>query len=196
MNFFSKKRPLISVIVVFYNMQREAARTLFSLSPSYQKPAADNYEVIVVENGSSERLEGKEVRRLGANFRYFYFEAKTPSPAEAINFGVSKARGEMVGICIDGARILTPGILDYVIRANQAYRNPFVATLGWHLGPDVQSKSTLDGYDKATEDELLKSINWRKNPYKMFEVSTLGGSYKRGWFASVSYTHLRAHETS
>ena len=79
-------------------MQREAARTLFSLSPSYQKPAADNYEVIVVENGSSERLEGKEVRRLGANFRYFYFEAKTPSPAEAINFGVSMARGEMVGI--------------------------------------------------------------------------------------------------
>ncbi len=44
----------LSVIVVFYNMAREAPRTLRSLSRSYQQGIDDlSYEVIVVDNGSS-----------------------------------------------------------------------------------------------------------------------------------------------
>ena len=43
----------LSVVVVFYNMRREAARTLHSLSRAYQQGIDDlDYEVIVVENGS------------------------------------------------------------------------------------------------------------------------------------------------
>ena len=46
----------LSVVVVFYNMQREAARTLHSLSRAYQQGIDDlDYEVIVVENGSDAR---------------------------------------------------------------------------------------------------------------------------------------------
>ncbi len=43
----------LSVVVVFYNMRREAARTLHSLSRAYQQGIDElQYEVIVVENGS------------------------------------------------------------------------------------------------------------------------------------------------
>ena len=53
----------LSVVVVFYNMRREAARTLQSLSRSYQEELDDiDYEVIVVENGSDES------EKLGADF--------------------------------------------------------------------------------------------------------------------------------
>jgi len=46
-------RPDVSVVVVIYNMAREAPRTLHSLSAAYQRHIdADDYEVIVVDNGS------------------------------------------------------------------------------------------------------------------------------------------------
>ena len=55
-------RPIdLSVVVVFYNMRREAERTLQSLSRAYQRGIDDlDYEVIVVENGSD---AGPEARR-------------------------------------------------------------------------------------------------------------------------------------
>ena len=47
-------RLAVSVVVVVYNMPREAPRTLHSLSASYQRHIdADDYEVIVVDNGSN-----------------------------------------------------------------------------------------------------------------------------------------------
>ncbi|MEZ5285163.1 MAG: hypothetical protein R2712_10215 [Vicinamibacterales bacterium] len=51
--------PALSVVVVVFDMAREAPRTLFTLSPAYQGLPADTYEVIVVDNGSSPPL-GRE----------------------------------------------------------------------------------------------------------------------------------------
>ena len=53
-------------------MTREAPRTLRSLSPGYQQGIhPDDYEVIVVENGSSAPLGGGLVQSFGRNFRYY-----------------------------------------------------------------------------------------------------------------------------
>ena len=63
----------LSVVVVFYNMRREAARTLHSLSRAYQQGIDDlDYEVIVVENGSvaDQRLGEEFVESFGPEFRY------------------------------------------------------------------------------------------------------------------------------
>ena len=63
----------LTVVVVFYNMRREAERTLRSLSRAYQEGLDDvSYEVLVVENGSSddERLGADFVESFGPEFRY------------------------------------------------------------------------------------------------------------------------------
>ena len=55
----------LSVVVVFYNMRREAIRTLQSLARSYQRDVEDlEYEVLVIDNGSDpdQRLS-RDVRR-------------------------------------------------------------------------------------------------------------------------------------
>src|SRR5690606_10569615 len=55
----------LTVVVVFYNMKREAARTLHSLSRAYQQGLDDvTYDVVVVDNGSDpdQRLDRKFVR--------------------------------------------------------------------------------------------------------------------------------------
>src|SRR5216683_2592387 len=55
--WFRRRRPDLSVIVVVHNMAREAPRTLYSLSTTYQRHiAAEDYEVIVVDNGSTARV--------------------------------------------------------------------------------------------------------------------------------------------
>ncbi|MEO5718002.1 MAG: glycosyltransferase family A protein [Chthoniobacterales bacterium] len=185
--------PTLSVIVIVHDMRREAPRTLFSLSPGYQHGvAADDYEVIVVENGSSDPLSADEVERIAPNFRYLRHETSSSSPVEAVNLGVELARGEHVAVCVDGARILSPGIVRYLLAAFRAFPNPFVYTLGWHLGEEVQNLSIKKGYDQAAEDRLLDSIEWQSNGYALFSVSALALSCREGWFSTVAESNCFA----
>ncbi len=120
-------RPFISVVIVVYDMNREAPRTLHTLSAAYQRGIeADQYEVLVVDNGSPEPLGEAVVRGCGPNFRYHYIDQASPSPVAAINTGVAMTRGEVVAVMIDGARMVTPGLLDYGRRAFALYADPVV----------------------------------------------------------------------
>lgn len=167
----------LSIVVVVYNMRRAAPRTLLSLSPSYQRGvAAADCEVIVVENGSSEPLDPDAVRALGPGFRYFFLPDAGSSPAPAVNFGLRAARGEHVGVLIDGARITTPGLFEVALRALAAHPAGVVCTTGWTLGRDPQNLAVARGFDEAKEDALLAHIAWPTDPYRLFEIATLDGS--------------------
>lgn len=181
------RRPRLSLVAIVYDMGREAPRTLRSLALPYQTGiTADNYEVIVLDNGSPTPLGEDLVRSFGPQFRYHYVRDAAKSPAQAINRGVDMARGKYVGIFIDGARIASPGLLSIALQAFELYQDPIVATLGWHLGPELQQKSVLKGYDKATEDSLLESIRWPRDGYRLFDISVLAASSFKGYAAAPS----------
>ena len=77
--------PALSVIVAFRNMAREAPRTLYTLSPAYQRGvSAADYEVVAVDAGSTIPLDEGMVRAHGPNFRLLR-APDAPSPAGAIN---------------------------------------------------------------------------------------------------------------
>ena len=180
--------PMVSVIVVIFNMDREARRTLYSLSTAYQQDVgADDYEVIVVDNGSVPPFPSDYVATLPGRFRIFHIKDASPSPASAINFGVRRSRGRYVGVMIDGARIVSPGLIRYALMAFRAFADPVVTALAWHIGPDVHRRAVLEhGYDKHAEEELLAQIDWPEDGYRLFEISTLAGSSSRGWFKPKS----------
>lgn len=181
-----KKQYDLSVVIVFYNMKREAARTLYSLSRNYQLLGEEiSYEVVVLDNGSKEPLDEQWVRSFGQNFRYIYFNANMPSPCEALNYGVKVANGKYVTLCIDGARILSPGILYHSFLAAKAYKNPFVRTLGMHIGSKPQNYLVDEGYSQTEEDQLLASIDWKADGYLLFDVSSLALSAKKGYLAEI-----------
>jgi len=90
-------------------------------------------------------------------------------------------------VIVDGARMVTPGLIRDSLRALQSFADPFVCTLGWHLGPDVQNESMLKGYDQMQEDRLLKSISWRENGYDLFGVSTIAQSSDMGLLGGMPY---------
>lgn len=184
--------PTLTILVVFHNMAREARRTLFTLSDKYQKGiSSKDYEVIVVDAGSDEPLEESFVKSFGGNFRIVH-SAAAPSPVAAVNRAAALAQGTVIALCIDGARMLTPGILRHTLAAFKTWDDPVVATLGWHLGPKIQNESMLDGYDQTTEDKLLDSVDWRTDGYELFLISSLAGSSRNGWFRPISESNCVA----
>ncbi len=187
MRFPRLRRPDISVIVVVYNMAREAPRTLRSLSADYQRHIeADDYEVIVVDNGSQPAFDSKVLEGLAGNFRLIRLNPAHPSPARAANRGLAEARGKIVGMMIDGARMVTPGLLNFARRGVGLYEQAAVAALTWHLGSDLQGWAIDAGYNKDREDALLASIAWPADGYRLFEIATLAGSSSDGWFLPIA----------
>jgi hypothetical protein len=168
-------------------MAREAPRTLHSLSAGYQRHIdADDYEVIVVDNGSQPPFDGKILEGLAGNFRLIRMDPAHPSPARAANRGLAEARGKIVGMMIDGARMVTPGLLNFARCGTRLYERAAVAALTWHLGFDLQGWAIEAGYDKHREDALLASIDWPRDGYRLFEIATLAGSSSDGWFLPIA----------
>jgi glycosyltransferase involved in cell wall biosynthesis len=97
--------PRFSVIIPVYNRPQELEELLSSLA----EQTYTNFEVIVVEDGSSERSDAvaeKYSERL--NIQYFYKVNSGPGPSR--NFGYSHARGEYLVVfdsdCIIPAQYL------------------------------------------------------------------------------------------
>jgi len=173
--------PKLSIIVIFHDMTREAERTLFSLSPTYQRNVSvADYEVIAIDNGSSSPINPDLIGAFGTNSVYQAIKTDSPSPAAAINRGVRGAKGEYIALIVDGARMVTPGIISETLRALDMFDDPFICSMGWHLGPDVQNVSMFSGYDQTAEDALLASSKWMEDGYKLFEISTLAQSSHMG----------------
>lgn len=188
--WFGRRRPEVSIIVVVYNIPREAPRTLLSLSAAYQRHInAKDYEVIVVDNGSSPPLDPNIVRGLKGNFRLIRIDPAPSSPAHAVNRGLAAASSDVIGVMIDGARIATPGLLHFARHGARLYETAVVAVPGWYLGYDFQRWAMLAGYDQAREDALLACIDWPWDGYRLFEIGTLDESSVEGWLLPLAETN-------
>jgi len=180
----------LSIVVISYNMARELPRTLLSLSPVMQRDiAADDYEVILVDNGSATPPRLEDFADFIPNLRIHAASQRSPSPVGAINEGLAMARGRLVGVFIDGARMASPRLLATALEAARGQDRPVIGTLAFHLGPEVQSVSVTKGYCQAVEDELLATVDWQADAYKLFNISVFAGSSQKGWFVIPAETN-------
>lgn len=163
---------MFSVIVNFYNMPREAARTLTSLTRTYQQGiGALRYEVLCVDNGSSPPIERGWVEGFGPEFRLIRPVAPAPSPCRAINEAAAQAKGRYLAIMIDGAHVLSPGVFREVWDAVDDTPEVVVALRQWFVGGDQRWLSSA-GYTRAQEDILFDKIAWPTDGYRLFKIST------------------------
>lgn len=180
--------PLISVIVVGFDMRRELPRTVQSLLPPYQigmKP--EDVQVIVADNGSAEPVR-REWFPADADVTVLRVDDAGVSPCRAINSAAALAKGERIAVVIDGARMASPGLMKAALEASRLHPDAFVTTLGFHLGPKVQQVSVTEGYDRDVEDRLLADIAWPSDGYRLFEICALGESYREGSFVAPPET--------
>ena len=181
--------PKISLVICAFNMPRELPRTIRSLSPGMQQGvAADDYEIIVVDNGSTKPFDEAECRQWGADLRVLRIDPASASlsPARALNTGIAHARGRLIGAFIDGARLASPGIVRFAAMADKLSERAVILTLGFHLGREMQMTSVHKGYDAAQEDRLLARARWSEDGYRLFDIAVLAGSSHDGWFSAIS----------
>jgi hypothetical protein len=179
-------KPILSVVVVEFNMAREIERTILSLSDRYQHDVhTSDYEVVLVDNGSSAPSNKDTLRKIMPSLRIHQMKGALASPAAALNMGLAMARGEFVGSSIDGARMFSPGVLSLAIRALRSFRRGVVYPLGFHLGHQPQNLARQTGYNQQIEDRMLADIDWVSDGYRLFDVAVIAPGQAVGWFRSV-----------
>ncbi len=187
----SQSKPKLSIVVIFYEMAREGPRTLLSMVPPFQQNLEGiDYEIIGIEHGSRNRLQVPDHPELKTRLKMITLDEAPVSPVKAINQAVrDECRGEFVMIYIDGARLASTHLLHQSLAASHGLKNPFVAALSWHIGPDIQSQSVQAGYNQSQEDRLLADIDWYNQGDRLFEISVFAGSSKFGYFHEIAETN-------
>jgi hypothetical protein len=192
--------PKLSVVVVVFRMSRQAMNTLYSLSDCYQQHvAAADYEVIVVENESVDMLDPAQVSALGDNFYYHRREEVGVSPVPALNHALQHCRGELLGLIVDGARMLSPRALHYALMASAMVADAVVTIPGYHLG-DVDQKQHLSaGHSEQVEIARLGELEWKNNGYRLFRYACWSSGNKSGYLqpmmeSSALFCHRSSYE--
>src|SRR3984957_6199373 len=177
---------MLSIVVNFFNNRREAENTLYSLTRGYQKDLGDvPYEVVPIDNGSTQPLSEERVRSFGPEFRYRFVDTDSVSPVRAINSSCRDALGEELLVVIDGAHILSPGILRGAADAFSIFKSPLLATVPFHLGPARQNISVSQGYNQIVEDRLLSESGWRLDGYRLCNIAGGFADASGGWFGCL-----------
>ena len=144
-----------------------------------------DYEIIVVENRSKNNMDEAELAAITGNIRYYLRDESLPTPVNAINFGVDQAKAKNICILVDGARMVTPKLIHYMLQAQTLYPSPVISAPGYHLGKELQQNAVLSGYNEEKEQELLAPIDWKNNGYRLLEVSCLSGTSSNGFFLPI-----------
>ncbi|MDR0538427.1 MAG: glycosyltransferase [Tannerellaceae bacterium] len=139
----------ISLIIPVYNRPDEIDELLDSLT----KQSETNFEVIVVEDGSTLSCENV-VQRYADRLRLSYYFIPNGGPGQARNYGATKATGDFF-IVLDSDCILPE---DYIRRVNE--------------GLAATGADAFGGPDRASENftYIQKAIN-----YSMTSFFTTGG---------------------
>lgn len=181
-----KNTPKVSVILIGYSMSQQLENTLLSLAPDYQQGVdSDDYEVIVIENSSSDNLSAEKVAALPDNFRYLLRAETAVSPVYAVNEGFAMCRAPFICLMIDGARMVSPGIIRTALQAYAISKNAIVAIPGYHLGQEEQHLVAGQQDQAAYESQLLASVDWQSDGYELFSISTFSGANRQGYLNPI-----------
>lgn len=176
---------MLTIVILAYQMNREIPRTIRSALPDLQSEvSATDYEILVIDNGSKDALDITALDTRGVKTQVVRIQPEdaSSSPVSVLNWAIENfVRTELVMVCIDGARMLSKELITRSIRTVLSYPNAVALTASRHLGPDLQFKSMLKGYDQSVEDRLLASVNWEADLDLLFDVSVPAGAHQREW---------------
>ena len=175
--------PVVSFVMVVYDMPEQAQKTVKSLLTDYQTGVSpSDYEVIIVENASDNLIDESFISSLPENFTYCLRQESRPTPIFAVEYGVSRARGQNICLMIDGARLLTPGVVRNIILGHRMFDKAVVTVPGYHLGSELQQDAVDSGYSTDREHDLMRGIDWPVDGYRLFDIACFSGSCASGIF--------------
>jgi glycosyltransferase involved in cell wall biosynthesis len=146
--------PLISIVVPTYNRANLITRTIESLLNQTEK----NYEIIIVDDGSTDNTE--EVVTPFLSEKLQYFKKINAERAAARNFGTQKAKGDYIN-WFDSDDIACPNHIQTAIQLIIDSMQPEWIHLGYSIeieGESIVKDFNLD-YDQELKNGNLLSCN-------------------------------------
>jgi len=157
--------PLVSVVIPSFNYGRVVEQAIRSvLDQTFQ-----NFEVIVVEGGSTDPDSVEQVRRIETRglpkVRFVYREGRH-LVGDNRNFGIGLARGRYI-CCLDADDLLSPVYLEVAVFLSEAFGYDVVypslqgfgdSTMRWIVG-DASFPAILD-YNQVTTAALYRKSAW------------------------------------
>lgn len=157
---------LFSLIIPVYNRPDEVDELLESLS---QQDYTDNFEVVIVEDGSSTRCDDV-VRKYAGKLHLSYSFKENSGPGDSRNYGMKKAKGDYF-IIFDSDCIIPKS---YLTEVAKALKENYVDCFG---GPDA----ALDSFS-----DIQKAINFAMTSF-LTTGGIRGGSEKIDKFQPRSF---------
>lgn len=105
-HFGESFQPLVSVVVPAFNEAKVINRTIEALLASDYP----NFEIIVVDDGSSDTTSEIVREKFGSNKKVALFTKENAGKAEALNFGWKRAAGEII-VALDADTLFTPSTI-------------------------------------------------------------------------------------
>jgi len=174
----------ITIIIAYYDIPDQIERTIMSCSPDYQGVEADQIEVIIADNGSNLSMHEGLLERFPFVSKVLRTEEQ-PSPVFALNDAIAQASHSTVAVMIDGAHMLSPGIVTSVKEVLGLFARPVINVPQYILGDVSQNlRSGPDAFER--EQRRLDDLNWPHEGYALFDFALFPGERPlRTYFGAI-----------
>ncbi|WP_094556980.1 glycosyltransferase family 2 protein [Synechococcus sp. 1G10] len=157
--------PKISAIITTYNRPQLFVKALLSLAT--QTLDSSEYEVIVVDDGSSEETR-QVAERLACVFPFKYVYQHHSGLASAKNHGLFHAKAPIV-LFLDDDDLSDSNLLEQHLRAHVKYHDPNIAILGFtRLAANLES-DPLMGFVTGKGGHLFTFSSIPENQHLQFD---------------------------
>lgn len=165
------REPFVSIIVPAYNEERVIAQTVRSLLSSDYP----NFEVIVVDDGSSDRTREVAREHFGDEPRVQLLTQPNLGKAEALNVGWRRARGEII-VALDADTIFMPATIGALVRR---FDDPQVGAVAGNakVGNRINMVTRWQALEYVTAQNLDRRAFTKLNC--VFIVSGAVGAWRR-----------------
>lgn len=181
------QKPQISIIIPVYNAELYLARCFDSIISQ----TFGNYEVILVDDGSTDH-SGKVCDEFAAiDSRFKIFHQLNEGPSKARNFGLEQSQGEYICF-IDSDDWVHPNYLEHLLDLSTDYHADISCIK--HL---KTSDFTLDfpkSSLKIKEFTNLEILNQYDNVYNTYLITVWGKLYKKDLFNHIRFAEGKLHE--
>lgn len=172
-NRTSTKFDGITLVIAAYNIPQQIQRTLISCTPYYQNIPANELEIIIIDNGSRVPLSKTDFKHFPSVSQVIRVEGQ-PSPVHGLNKGIEAAKFSNVGVMIDGAHMLSPGVLSNASSVLKMFERPVIDVPQYILGTVSQNLRPSDnGFEREATD--LKDLGWPEIGYSLFDYAVMPG---------------------
>lgn len=174
-----RKNELISVIVPVYNVENYIDNCLESIiKQSYQ-----NLEIILINDGSTDKSADKCQRYRKKDNRIKYYEKSNSGPSDTRNYGMEKSKGKYITF-VDSDDVLAVNCLEYLYQIMQKSKAEIsVCAISHFFDEDVPQFKIGNIQRKVSSKEALKSFFYQKE----ISTSSCGKLYCKELWDNVKF---------